>query len=93
MLSFHNLTATFNVAYTGGAFSGSVTIAADSASLNLGSTVTSTITNITGTYALPGKTFSLTLGSVDFAVSSFVSVHADGAKVQASLTTRTRARQ
>ncbi len=72
---------TFNAAYSNGQFSGSVTVHADSASLNLGTAVNSTIAGVDGTFSLPGKTFSLTLGSTDFAVSSFVFVHADSASL------------
>jgi len=81
VLSFTSATGVFNVTYSGGAFSGSATLSASSASLTLGTAVTSTVKNITGTYALPAQTFSLTLGSMSFAISSFVNVTADGASV------------
>ena len=81
VLSLTNVSITFNAVYSNGQFSGSVTVHADSASLNLGTAVNSTITGIDGTFSLPGKTFSLTLGSTDFSVSSFVFVHADSASL------------
>jgi hypothetical protein len=81
VLSLTNVSLTFNAVYAGGNFSGSVTVHADAASLTLGSAVTSTINDINGTFSLPGKTYSLTLGSSDFAISSFVFVHANSAAI------------
>ena len=58
-----------------------VSIAATSASLNLGGGVTSTIGSVSGSYNISAKTFSLTLNSVNIAFSSFVNISATTASL------------
>jgi hypothetical protein len=83
-LSFANLTI------SGGAVTaGTVTISATSASLTLGGAVTSTFGQITGSYDIAGKTFSLSLKSVNIAFSSFVNITADGASLTYNSSTST----
>ena len=55
-----------------------VTVHASDATLNLGSAVTSTIGSIDGNYDVASKTFTLNLSSVQFSISSFVSISATG---------------
>jgi hypothetical protein len=78
-VTFSNITKTGNT-LTGG----TVTISAASATLQLGGAITSTIGtgkpgDITGTYDVVSRGYSLSLNSVNVAVSSFISVTATSA--------------
>lgn len=78
-ISFQTLTLTFNL-NSGGTAVTSVTISANSASLNLGG-VTSNIGTVNGSYTVSSKAFSVTLNSFNVSFSSFLNISATTATI------------
>jgi hypothetical protein len=92
VLTLHSVSLVFNVNNSGGVLSGTVSVTATSANLNLGGAVTSTIGTITGSYNVVTHLYSLTLNSINIAFSSFVNISAASAALtynDASSTTAT----
>lgn len=73
-MTFTNISWTFTL--NGSNKVSTVTITADSASLNIGG-VTSSVASVTGSYNVSTHTFSLTLNSVKITLGSFVSLGAN----------------
>ena len=90
-LQIHSVTLVFsNVQFQGNTFtSGSVSISGTSASLAVGSLLTATIGTVGGSYAVVGQSYSLSLGQLDLAISSFINVNAGTASLSFSETATT----
>jgi hypothetical protein len=96
VLDIHGITVTFaGITHSGNTITGgTVTITASSATLSLGGAVTSTIGSgnpgdITGSYDVTNKVFSLTMNSVNIAFSSFVNITATSVSVSYNSGTNT----